>query len=215
MIHADLENYLLELSPLKDELLVEMEKLAADDHVPIIDRPSISFIQQLLTIKGNVRRILELGTAIGYSAIWLAEGAKSAIIDTIERDELRVEQAKQFITRAGLDSRVHIHVADATDYAEQLKDHKYDIIFIDAAKGQYQRFFESYTPLLAEDGVVLTDNVFFHGEVVNPDIQNKRIRTLVEKIKRYNVWLREHDSFKTSFVPIGDGLAISVRRREE
>lgn len=215
MLNSDLEQYLLELTPQEHPVLAEMEKMAEKERIPIIERPSIRFIQQLLTIKGNVKRILEIGTAIGYSAIWLAEGAQQAVIDTLERDAERAQQAVNYINRAGHSQRIHVHVVDAVAYAEQLKGNVYDVIFIDAAKGQYQLFFNEYTPLLAEDGIVITDNVFFHGEVVNPMIENKRIRSLVKKIKAYNSWLGQHKDFITSFNPIGDGLAISVKRRRE
>lgn len=214
MISKELEQYLLELTPLQHSLLVEMEHIAARENVPIIERASIQFIYQLLTVKGRVQRVLEIGTAIGYSTIWFAEAAQSAIIDTIERDPLRAKQAKAYIAQAGHSERIHIHEADATTYAQRLATEKYDVIFIDAAKGQYKLFFEEYAPLLQEDGVIITDNVFFHGEVVNPHIEQKRIRSLVHKIKAYNTWLTQHEDYRTSFVPIGDGLAISVKRRE-
>lgn len=214
IVNPKIEKYLEQLTPLQHSLLVEMEGLAKRDRVPIIDRAAIQFIRTLLLCKDNVKRIAEVGTAIGYSTIWLAEAAPGAHIDTIERDEKRYHQAKAFIERANLSHRITIHFADATTYA-QLLDQSYDVLFIDAAKGQYQRFFEEYTKLLQPNGIVITDNVFFHGEVVEENIEHKRIRSLVKKVKAYNEWLKNHPDFETSFVPIGDGLAISLKRKEK
>jgi len=212
IVDRKIEEYLLDLTPLAHDLLLEMEDVAERDQVPIIERPSIQFIRTLLMYKADIKSILEIGTAIGYSTIWLAEAAPQAEVDTIERDEARFQQAQSYIQRANLQGRVHLHLGDATTYAEELKNKQYDMIFIDAAKGQYQLFFEQYTALLKPGGLVITDNVFFHGEVVAEIIEQKRIRSMVEKIKRYNEWLVNLEAFETSFVPIGDGLAISVKK---
>lgn len=212
IMNPKLEEYLYQLTPLQQHMLAEMEEVAERDHVPIIERPSIQFIRTLLVYKADIRRILEIGTAIGYSAIWLAEAAPEAIVDTIERDEDRYRQAQQFVAKADLQERIQLHLGDATTYASHLQDREYDVIFIDAAKGQYKLFFEQYTSLLKSGGLVITDNVFFHGEVVAEEIEQKRIRSLVNKIKGYNEWLIGLDSFETSFVPIGDGLALSVKK---
>jgi predicted O-methyltransferase YrrM len=211
IVNPKIGEYLKQLTPLQNSLLVEMEELAKRENVPIIERVSIQFIRTLLLSKGNIKRILEVGTAIGYSTIWLAEAAPEAHIDTIERDEERFHKAKAFIERANLSHRVTVHFADATAYAKSL-DQSFDVLFIDAAKGQYQLFFEQYSKSLQEDGIVITDNVLFHGEVVEENIENKRIRSLVKKIKVYNEWLKNHPDFETSFVPIGDGLALSLKR---
>jgi predicted O-methyltransferase YrrM len=211
IVSPQIEEYLDYLTPLDHELLLEMENVAKESHVPIIGRPSIQFIRTLLHCKENVTRILEVGTAIGYSTIWLAEAVKEAHVDTIERDEERYHQANGYIKRANLNGRITLHLADAMTYSNQLNQ-TYDVIFIDAAKGQYQLFFEEYTKLLNPNGLVITDNVFFHGEVVSEYIENKRIRSLVKKIKSYNEWLKSHPDYETSFVPIGDGLALSVKK---
>lgn len=213
IVSPQIEEYLDYLTPLDHDLLLEMEKVAKENHVPIIGRPSIQFIRTLLQCKKNVMRILEVGTAIGYSTIWLAEAVKHAHIDTIERDEERYRQAQAYIKRADLTHRVTIHLADATAYSSQLNQ-TYDVIFIDAAKGQYQLFFEEYTKHLNPNGLVITDNVFFHGDVVREHIENKRTRSLVKKIKAYNEWLKTHPGYETSFVPIGDGLALSIKNNE-
>ena len=211
IVTPEIEEYLQFLTPLDHALLQEMEQLAIVDRIPIIDRASIHMIRSVLRYKGNVHAILEIGTAIGYSTIWLAEAAPKAHVDTIERDETRYRQAQAFIERAELQNRIHLHLADATAYALEL-ERAYDVIFIDAAKGQYQLFFEAYAKLLRPGGLIITDNVFFHGEVTSTEIENKRIRSLVKKIKGYNEWLRDHPDFETSFIPIGDGLSFSIKR---
>jgi predicted O-methyltransferase YrrM len=214
IVNPKIEEYVEQLLPLQHSLLVEMEHLAKKENVPIIERVSMQFIRTLLLCKGNIKRIVEVGTAIGYSTIWLAEAAPEAHIDTIERDEKRFHQAKAFIERANLSHRITVHLADATTYAESFNQ-SYDVLFIDAAKGQYQLFFEQYTKFLQPNGIVITDNVLFHGEVVKENIENKRIHSLVKKIKTYNEWLKNHPDFETSFVPIGDGLALSLKRKEK
>lgn len=209
IVFPRIEEYLHQLTPSSSLLLSEMEELAAKENVPIIDRASIHLICSILKYKGQISRILEIGTAIGYSTIWLAQACPTAQVDSVERDEHRYLQAKDYVQKANLKERIHLHLADATEFHEQLKE-EYDVIFIDAAKGQYQHFFEAYTKRLKPHGLVITDNVFFHGEVVEENIEQKRIRSLVKKIKAYNEWLKNHERFETSFVPIGDGLAFSI-----
>lgn len=206
-----IEAYMEELIPPGPELLREMEALAKLEGIPIIERASIHFICSLLRYKGSISRILEIGTAIGYSAIWLAGISPRVQVDSIEKDEARYQQALDFIKKAGLEERITLHWADAKDYADQLQG-AYDVLFIDAAKGQYQLFFEQYSPLLKRGGLVISDNVFFRGYVAEESIENKRLAPLVNKLKKYNLWLKEHPQFDTSFIPIGDGLALSIKR---
>ncbi|WP_202080161.1 O-methyltransferase [Caldalkalibacillus salinus] len=215
IVSAQLQDYILSLTPSDDPILTRMEQLAHEERIPIIDRSAIQLISVLLQNKDQVHNILEVGTAIGYSTLWLAKAAPQAMLDTIEREEDKIKTARRFLSEAGVIDRVRIHHADATRYADHLQGRQYDCIFIDAAKGQYHTFFESYSPLLKKDGMIITDNVFFHGEVLQDHVEQKRIRSLVKKIKSYNEWLANHDGYDTSFVPIGDGLAISIKRREK
>lgn len=211
IISPAIEQYIDQLTPPAPDLLREMETLAKEEQVPIINRVSIHFICTILRYKGNVSRILEIGTAIGYSTIWLASISQQVQVDSIERDETRYQQALHFIKRAGLEKRIQLHLADARDFASQLQG-PYDVIFIDAAKGQYQLFFEQYAPLLKSGGLVISDNVLFRGYVAEKYVEEKRLGPLVEKIKKYNLWLKEHPQFETSFIPLGDGLALSMKR---
>src|SRR5690606_16214552 len=123
-----IQNYIEELTPYPGELLAEMEKVALEQHVPIINRASIHFICSLLQYNGNVENILEIGTAIGYSTIWLAGISSNVQIDSLEKDAGRFAQAKEYVQRAGLENQIQLHLADARVYASQLNK-AYDVIF--------------------------------------------------------------------------------------
>ncbi|MBE3571117.1 MAG: O-methyltransferase [Bacillales bacterium] len=207
--------YWQSLLPEKPHIIQEMEQLAKEEHVPIMESAGIETMLQFMRIQ-KPKKILEIGTAIGYSAIRIAKANIGSEIVTIERDETRYHQAVQFIRRAGLENRISVILGDALELAAEAgKMGPFDAIFIDAAKGQYQKFFVMYTPFLAENGVVYTDNVLFKGHVAETDIAKKRIRQLASKIRQYNQWLMNHPSFSTMIIPVGDGLAISIYRGEK
>lgn len=207
-----LKDYIEGLTPLSHPILLKMEQVAHTENVPIIERPAVQLIRSYILSMQKVERILEIGTAIGYSTIWLAQAAPNAKVDSIERDTQKVEQARSYIKEAALEERITVHHADAKDTITSLHD-SYDVIFIDAAKGQYRYFFETYAKRLSQRGVIITDNILFHGHVLQAQIEHKRLRPMVQKLKAYNEWLSQHETFETSFVPIGDGLAFSIFRR--
>lgn len=192
-----------------DELDNEMKEYASINDVPIIQDEGLVFLRQIVQIK-RPKRILEIGSAIGFSAINMAKSC-DAIIDTIEISENMYNEAKKNIDKANLNDRVKIFLADALEFDINNLHNEYDMIFIDAAKSQYIKFFEKYTPLLNEGGIVITDNLVFHGLVV-AEIKNKNLRQLVRKIKGYNEWLMNNKDFFTYIYNIGDGLAISIKR---
>ncbi|MFD3449300.1 O-methyltransferase [Microbacteriaceae bacterium 4G12] len=199
----------------KDDLIVNMEQYAAEHSVPIMDPLGMEFmLQQMRLIEPKA--ILEIGTAIGYSAIRMAQALPDVQIVTIERHEQRYEKAKEYIKQAGLEDRISLIFGDALETFEQARAHgQFDVIFVDAAKGQYQRFFEIYERLLRDKGVIITDNVLFHGLVVagTETIENRRRRSLIRKIKSYNEWLMTHSAYDTTIFPIGDGVAVSKKKR--
>lgn len=212
MIPNQLTDYLESLIPERDKLLQEMEQYAKEHQVPIMELVGIEALLQILRLF-QPKTVLEIGTAIGYSAIRMAKALPATNIITIERDGERYEKALYFIKQAGLSDRIHVHYGDALELAEELADKsQYDAIFIDAAKGQYTRFFELYTKALRSQGVVISDNVLFRGLVAKTDIDNKRLGSLTEKIKTYNKWLIDHPGFDTAILPVGDGIAISKMR---
>jgi predicted O-methyltransferase YrrM len=168
---------------------------------------------QLLRIHGS-KKILEVGTAIGYSALRMAEALPEAEIVTIERDLERIQTAKEFIQRSGKGGQIILIEGDALEVENDVRAYgPFDAIFIDAAKGQYKKFFELYAKYLKADGVIVTDNVLFKGLVAEEEIDSKRTRNLVKKIDDFNMWLMNHSEFNTVILPVGDGIAISIKKR--
>lgn len=194
------------------ELILEMEHYASMNNVPIIELDSIKFIMKYIKMN-KVKSILEIGTAIGYSAILMANANNFCEITTIERDEKRYKEAVKNVNKSGLDKRIELVYNDAMEV--NLSGCKYDLIFIDAAKGQYTKFFKKYSNNLKDDGVIITDNIAFHGLVEQEErIKNKNLRQLVDKIKRYITFLNENTSFDTRFYKVGDGISVSKLKCE-
>jgi len=207
-IHTYIESLIQKRKP----IFVEMEQYALEHDVPIMELTGIEALLQILRIQGPTK-ILEIGTAIGYSAMRMADALPNTNIVTIERDEERFNEAIHNITRSGLDHQIKVLHGDALEIVEQMKDlGPFDALFIDAAKGQYLKFFEMYTPFLSHDGIIYTDNVLFKGLVAEEYIESKRTRNLVKKINHYNEWLMNHNEYITSIIPVGDGLDISKRK---
>ena len=195
----------------KKELKIIKEK-ALENHIPIIMDDTLEVIEKEMNI-AKPKKILEIGTAVGYSAICFSKFlAQDGKIDTIERDLERAKEAKKNIKEMELDEKINIYVGDAVEILPNLNE-KYDMIFIDAAKAQYIKFFTLYEPLLSDDGVIFTDNLLFHGLVNNSErIESKNLRNLVTKIENYNEWLANNEKYDTSFFSIGDGIAVSVKK---
>lgn len=212
MQNDKLHAYIEGLIPNRQALFNEMEMFAKENHIPIMELAGIEAMLQILRIQ-KPKQILEVGTAIGYSALRMADALSECKIVTIERDEERLGLAEKYIQRAGKERQIHIIRGDALEVESEVKDHApYDAIFIDAAKGQYKRFFELYAQYLSEDGIIVTDNVLFKGLVCEKEIENKRIRNLVKKIDEFNHWLSNHPDYQTIILPVGDGVAISKKR---
>lgn len=209
-----LRSYIERLMPERNELLREMENEAKENHVPIMELAGIEAMLQILRIQ-KPRKILEIGTAIGYSALRMVYAVESVQVVTIERDEERYQKAEKYFERSGKKDQIVLVKGDALEVAEEIRDlGPYDAIFIDAAKGQYKRFFETYVEFLQVDGILITDNVLFKGLVCEKEIESKRTRNLVRKIDDYNSWLMGHPDYYTVILPVGDGVAVSKRRGE-
>ncbi|MFB4166559.1 O-methyltransferase [Virgibacillus sp. JSM 102003] len=207
-----LRNYLSRSLPSADNWVAELEHIAKNESVPIMDPIAINFVMQLIRLN-KPSRILEIGTAIGYSALRMLEANPNATIVTIERDEQRYNQAIQNVRKLGFQDNIQIIFGDAIEILNELKvDNPFDLVFIDASKGKYKRFFELSSPLLSENGFVLSDNVLFKGYVADPEKQHPRFQKLAKKIREYNEWLIEHPDYVTTIVPIGDGIAISNKK---
>ena len=186
--------------------LEQLEIMAKENNVPIMMKDGIEFLTDLVKER-KPRTILELGTAIGYSAIQMARCDDSIEIDTIELDEVRGKQAIQNISDEKLDHRVHVHLMNIDDFKT---DKKYDLIFIDAAKAQYRRYMEMFKDNLTDNGVFVFDNLCFHGLVDNPAlIQSRQTRQLCRKIRDFREWLLNADDYNCDFRKnIGDGVAV-------
>ena len=197
-----------------DDLSLEMKQYAQEFDVPIIQDQGLELMLQLLRIK-QPQSILEIGTAIGYSSLMMARHLPKTHIVSIERDPKRYNEAIAYHERSTIKEQVTLIEADALEIAnEELPIQKYDVIFIDAAKAQYQKFFEKYEPLLKEDGMIISDNLIFHGHIFdNNQKQSRNLKQLVRKINRYNDWLANHPNYDTLLLPIVDGVAISLKKK--
>ena len=194
---------------LNENIIKQIKDYADINNVPIITDEGLEYLTNYIK-ENNVKRILEVGAAIGYSAIMMCGVDKDITVTTIERDEKRYLEAIKNIKKLELEDRINLIYKDALEV--ELND-EYDLIFIDAAKAQNQKFFERYEKNLKKDGTIITDNMNFHG-LVNTDpskIESRNLRQLVRKVKDYKVFLEDNKSFKTVFLDIGDGLAISKR----
>lgn len=207
------EEYLNNILP--EQALWEKELIAyAKDHrVPIIEPISMNFISTLIkTIKP--KNILEVGTAIGYSALSMHYACPDAKITTLERNQEMINKATENISKYSLNDHIKLITGDALLTLPELikKNETFDFIFIDAAKGQYQSFFESAMKLQNNSGVILTDNVLFKGYVAGKLTNHKRFQNLGKKIDSYNKWLMKNEKYNTSIIPIGDGIAFSIKK---
>ncbi len=195
------------------ETIIEMEKYAKEHNVPIIEKDSIKFIMKYIKLN-NVKKILELGTAIGYSGILMVSASEGVELTTIERDEKRYMEALKNVKKCGLEKQIEIVFQDALDV--NLVGRTYDLIFIDAAKGQYIKFFEKFSHYLSPGGVIITDNINFHGLVGNrSEDMSKNLNSLVSKIEDYIEFLKTNQEFTTKFYEIGDGLSVSYKKDEK
>ena len=195
-----------------NDLSQEMRIFAEANDIPIIDDSGLETVLQFLKLK-KPKRILEIGSAIGYWATMIAchTGAK---VVTIERDDENYNKAVQYIAKSTVADNVKIYQADALEFdVTLLGDQKFDVIFIDAAKSAYQRFFEKYETFLAEDGLMISDNLLFHGHIfADKNDLGRNLRDLTRKIKTYSNWLAQHPNYDTIFLPLGDGIAFSYRK---
>lgn len=191
---------------------LDIKKKALENKIPIMQDESIQFL--INYIKENpIHSILEIGSAVGYSAISFANAREDVSVTTIERDEKRYQEAVENIHSMELENRIIIYHADALEFSTPLK---FDLIFIDAAKSQYIKFFEKYKNNLNKNGVIVTDNLSFHGMVEDITLtHNRNTRQLVGKIRNYIEFLKNNPDFDTEFLKLGDGISISKRKNNE
>lgn len=194
----------------KYAVIREIKQYAETNNVPIMMDDGINFLTTYI-LKNHVKSILEIGTAIGYSAIMMALVDANVRITTIERDEVRYLEALKNVKLLGLEDRITLIYNDAFNVK---LDEKFDLIFIDAAKAQSIKFFEMFERNLNYNGVIITDNLKFHGLVdkSESEIKSRNLRALVRKIRDYIRYLETNEKYNTEFFDIGDGISVSVKK---
>lgn len=190
----------------KQELQLIKQK-ALEEHIPIIMDDTLEVVDKILT-NLKPKKILEIGTAVGYSAMCFSEYlAQDGKIDTIERDEERIQEAKENIKKVGVEEKINIYEGDAVEILPTLND-KYDMIFIDAAKGKYPFFLKEALRMLNENGVILADNILYKGYVMS-DYNKHKQRTAVRNLREYIAEATNNPNLETEILEVGDGLAIT------
>lgn len=214
MIDPKVESYIKGLIPEKDVFFQEMQEYAKEHFVPIIQPESLRLLETLLLCH-KVKDIVEIGTAIGYSSLSfcrILEG--NCHIKTFERNEKRYRKALDFISRSPYNNKISVVLSDASECLD-LGEEQYDMAFIDAAKGQYRFFFDRLFPHIRRGGILVSDNIFFRGQVCE-DSQlavTRRNRTIYRRMNEYLSYLMEdNDIFHSGLVPIGDGMAITIKK---
>ena len=191
-----------------NEKLIKIRQYGIDNEIPIIRDEGLAFLLNLIKIR-NPKKILEIGTAIGYSSIMMALNSNS-IIYTIERDQNMYNIAISNINELNLNDRINVIFNDALLSYDELKDNQFDMIFIDAAKAQYTKFFEMYEPLLTKNGIIVCDNMLFHGLTEDDESNMSRsLRGLVRKLNDFKEYLNKNEKYDTTLFDIGDGISVS------
>ncbi len=191
------------------KIIEQIKEKALEDHIPIIMDDTLEVVGKILEDK-KPDRILEIGTAVGYSAIRFSKYlSDNGYIDTIERDEERISEAKQNIKDLNLEEKIHIYEGDALEVLPTLTG-PYDVVFIDAAKGKYPIFLSEALRMLASHGIIVADNVLYKGYVMS-DYNKHKQRTAVRGLREFLKELTENENLTTEILEVGDGLAISKK----
>lgn len=193
--------------------LEKIKKRALEEHIPIIMDETLEVIEKYLS-KNKPNRILEIGTAVGYSAICFTEFlAENGVIDTIERETDRVKEARENIKMAEVEDKINIYEGDAVEILPTLNN-QYDVVFIDAAKGKYPFFLKEALRMINEDGIIFADNILYKGYVMS-DYNKHKQRTAVRNLREYIKEVSENPNLETEILEVGDGLAVSkIKNRE-
>ncbi len=195
------------------EELFKIKQKALEEHIPIIMDDTLEVIAKILMEK-KPEKILEIGTAVGYSAICFSEYLKeNGRIDTIERDAQREAEARENIKKVGVEDKIKLYEGDAVEILPTLNE-KYDVVFIDAAKGKYPFFLEQALRMLKDDGIILADNILYKGYVMS-DYNKHKQRTAVTHLRQYIKETTENPELETQILEVGDGLAISKKIKGE
>ncbi len=189
------------------EELEKIKQKALEEHIPIIMDDTLEVVDRILK-EVQPKRILEIGTAVGYSAMCFSEYLQGdGKIDTIERDEERIAEAKVNIKNVGVEDKINIYEGDAVEILPTLNE-KYDVVFIDAAKGKYPFFLKEALRMIKPTGVILADNILYKGYVMS-DYNKHKQRTAVRNLREYIKEVTENPDIETEILEVGDGLAVS------
>lgn len=199
--------YLREMTDDRDPFLREMRVYAEEHDVPISQRETSAFLQFLCAVK-QPKRILEIGTAIGYSAIAMAKCCQAEIV-TLERDETMIAKAQENICEAGMEQRITLIQGDATETLSSVEGF-FDLVFIDAAKGQYDVFLQQIT--LSDGGILVCDNVLYKGMTATDELVVRRKITIVKRLREFLNDLMKDERYVTSLLPLGDGVALAYKK---
>lgn len=195
--------------PKKDEFLGEIETYAYENNVPIIEPEVAQLISVMIKI-AKPKEILEVGTAIGYSALVMASSFAKCRVTTIERNENMIEKAQININNSDFKDKIRIVNGDANEVLAELTGN-YDFIFLDAAKGQYIEFFKQSSKLLKKGGIIISDNVLYKGMVASDELIIRRKKTIVKRLRTYLEYINNIEGYTSSILPLGDGVAITYK----
>ncbi len=209
-----IEEYIRGVLPANKGLLREIEIYADENHVPIVHK-EVGVLLQVITKAIGAKRVLEIGTAIAYSTLLFSEAmGKDGHVTTIDRNKKMIPLAKENIEKAGKTENIRLMEGDAAMVLRQLKD-KYDLIFLDGAKGHYKYLLNESINLLNSGGILISDNILYKGMVATDKLVVRRQRTIVNRMRDYLQYICNHPQLDTCIIPIGDGLAISYKKQEE
>ena len=213
IVDLNITEYIRSLMKEEKNDLSKIEAEARVNHVPIVKPETKELLRTLVLLKKPMK-ILEVGAAVGFSSLYMNRyQPEGGTIITIERNEKRIKKAKENIKNQGKEDQITLLEGDAIEILKEL-DGKYDLIFVDAAKGQYIHFLPDVLRLLAPDGLLFSDNVLQDGDVIESRYAvERRNRTIHSRMREYLFELKHSDIYETSILPLGDGIALSVKRR--
>ncbi len=207
-----IEDYIRGLLAGNDDFMSSLEEYAEVNSVPIV-HPEVAQLLKVLVRMNKPSRLLEVGTAIGYSSLIMASCMDGGEIITIERSSDMIKLAKENISKTRFKNNIKIIEGDAEEVLKNLEG-KFDFIFLDAAKGHYKDFFSIFIDALNPGGVVVSDNILFKGMIATDDLVIRRKKTIVKRMRDYLSFISNHESLETTVIPIGDGVAISYKKEE-
>lgn len=210
IVNDQVEEYIRNTLKKSPKFLFELENFADENKVPIVHKEVAELLKVLMDLK-RPKKILEVGTAIGYSALlFLNQLDYDAEITTIERNPIMIERAKENFEKYDKNKKITLLEGMAEDLLPNLKE-EYDMIFLDAAKGQYELFLDLCNERLKSGGMLISDNILYKGMIADDSLVIRRKKTIVKRMRNFLKHLCESDKFNTSIIPIGDGLAISYK----